>query len=94
MTLSGHNESMKRAKVSELKARLSSYLADVRKGDILVVCDRATPIARLIPMEEEAGSLKIVDASKPLGELGEIRPVRLRKKIDIGNILSEARGQL
>jgi prevent-host-death family protein len=93
MTTSGHNESMKKAKVSELKARLSSYLADVRKGDILVVCDRATPIARLVPMEEEAGKLKIFEAVRPLSELDEIRPVRPRKKIDINKILSEARGR-
>jgi antitoxin (DNA-binding transcriptional repressor) of toxin-antitoxin stability system len=53
MTISGHNKTMKKAKVSELKARLSSYLADVRRGDTLVVCDRSTPIARRVPMEEE-----------------------------------------
>jgi prevent-host-death family protein len=93
MTISGHNESMKKAKISELKARLSSYLADVRKGDILVVCDRATPIAQLVPMDKEAGNPKILEAIKPLAELEEIRPVRLRKKIDIGKILSEARGR-
>jgi antitoxin (DNA-binding transcriptional repressor) of toxin-antitoxin stability system len=93
MTLSGHNESMKKAKVSELKARLSSYLADVRKGDILVVYDRATPIAQIVPMDKEAGNPKIFEAIEPLGELEEIRPVRLRKKIDIVEILSEARGR-
>jgi prevent-host-death family protein len=82
---------MTKAKVSELKARLSSYLADVRKGDIVVVCDRSTPIARLVPMEEEAEDLKICESAKPIGELRKIQPVKLRKKVNIVEILSEIR---
>ena len=92
MTISGHNETMKKAKVSELKARLSSYLADVRMGDILVVCDRATPIAQLVPMQEDAQDLKICEPARPIGELKRIRPVKLRKKVNINKILSEIRG--
>ncbi len=92
MTISGHNKTMKKAKVSELKARLSSYLADVRKGDILVVCDRSTPIARLVPMEEEAEDLKIRESSKPIGDLKGIQRVRLRRKVDVLKILSRVRG--
>ena len=83
---------MKKAKVSELKARLGSYLADVRKGDILVVCDRSTPIARLVPMEDEAEELKISESVKPIGELKEIQPVRLRKKVNLIKVLNEIRG--
>lgn len=84
---------MKKAKVSELKARLSSYLADVRKGDILVVCDRATPIARIVPIEEKNEDLRICESAKPIGELKEIRPVRLRKKVNIIRILGDIRGE-
>ena len=84
---------MKKAKVSELKARLSSYLADVRKGDTLVVCDRATPIARLVPMEEEAEDVKIRESEKPIGQLKKIQPAKLRKKADIVKILDEMRGK-
>ena len=45
---------MKRAKVSELQDRLSAYLADVRGGDTVIVCDRNTPIARLVPYDDDA----------------------------------------
>ena len=45
---------MKRAKVSELQARLSAYLADVRGGDTVIVYDRNTPIARLVPYDDDA----------------------------------------
>jgi len=84
---------MKKAKVSELKARLSSYLVDVRNGDSLIVCDRATPIARLVPFEEGTEEFKIREASRSIDELTEVRPVRLRKRLDIGKILREERGR-
>jgi prevent-host-death family protein len=92
MTTSGHNQTTKKAKVSELKARLSSYLADVRRGDPLIVCDRSTPIARLVPMEEEADELRICEPEKPIRDLKPIRRVRLRKKVDTAKILSTTRG--
>jgi prevent-host-death family protein len=92
MTIYSHNESMKKAKVSELKARLSSYLADVRNGDTLVVCDRATPIAWLVPIEGNAGDLKVCEPEKPIPDLKEIRPVRLRRRVDALKILKETRG--
>ncbi len=84
---------MRKAKVSELKSRLSSYLAEVRAGDSLIVCDRATPIARLIPFEEETEGFKIREASRPIGELTEVRPVRPKKRLDIDKMLRESRGE-
>jgi prevent-host-death family protein len=36
-------------KVAELKARLSEYLRNARQGRSATVCDRETPIARLVP---------------------------------------------
>src|SRR3989449_306639 len=58
MTIHGHDETMKRAMVSELKSHLSAYLAEVRQGRSIVVCDRATPLARLGPHEpDRAGTL-------------------------------------
>jgi prevent-host-death family protein len=83
---------MKKAKVSELKSRLSSYLAEVKQGDTVVVCERQTPIARLVPLVEEKRDLKVREARRPIGKLGKIRPVRLRKKIDPDKLLREMRG--
>ena len=39
-------------KIAELKARLSAYLRSVRAGDEIIVKDRDTPIARLVPYQE------------------------------------------
>lgn len=38
--------------VSELKANLSHYLRQVRRGGELQVTDRGTPVARLVPPSE------------------------------------------
>lgn len=46
-----HNSHMRVAGVAELKARLSSYLASVRRGEEVTVTDRGTPIARLVPLD-------------------------------------------
>ena len=35
--------------IAELKARLSAHLRRVRRGGSLVVVDRQTPIARIVP---------------------------------------------
>jgi len=37
------------AKISEFKNRLSEFLGHVRSGEQLIVYDRKTPIARVIP---------------------------------------------
>jgi prevent-host-death family protein len=37
--------------VAELKAKLSAYLRAVRGGQSLVVLDRDTPVARVVPYE-------------------------------------------
>jgi prevent-host-death family protein len=45
---------MKRASVSELKARLSAYLDIVRHGDDVLITDRGRLIARLVPVGSDA----------------------------------------
>jgi prevent-host-death family protein len=43
-------KTMKTAAVSELKARLSEYLSQVKAGMEILVTDRGKPIARLVPL--------------------------------------------
>lgn len=83
---------MKTAMVSELKARLSTYLAEVRRGRSVVVCDRATPIARLIPYEPDADDgFEVVPASLPVSELRKVRGLRPERPIDVVRLLREDR---
>ena len=83
---------MKSAKVSELKAKLSAYLSEVRGGRTVIVYDRNTPIARIIPFQDEPDDLVIVEASASPGDLRKIKGIRPRKRIDLDKLLRESRG--
>ena len=84
---------MKTAKVSELKAKLSAYLLEVRGGNTVTVYDRHTPIARIVPFHEELDDLVVVEASRRPSDLKKIKGVRPRKRIDLDRLLRETRGE-
>ncbi|MEJ2186244.1 MAG: type II toxin-antitoxin system prevent-host-death family antitoxin [Gemmatimonadota bacterium] len=42
-----------RVPIARLKARLSEYLRRAKAGEVVVVTDRGTPVARLAPLEGE-----------------------------------------
>jgi prevent-host-death family protein len=44
---------MSSVRIADLKARLSEHLRAVRRGRILTVLDRDTPIARIVPYDEK-----------------------------------------
>ena len=84
---------MKQVMVSELKAKLSAYLSEVRKGETVVVCDRKTPVARLIPYTQDTDELGIEEPVITDHERAWPKPVRLRKKVDVVKLLREGRDQ-
>ena len=70
---------------------LSAYLADVRRGDTVIVCDRATPIARLVPYEEGGQALLV---REPLRKsMPKPRRVHLLHSVDLDALLRESRDQ-
>lgn len=84
---------MKSVKISELKARLSEYLGHVRHGETVVVCDRNTPVAKLVPYEDRFDELRIEGPTLPRRELKKIRGVRPRVPVDVVRLLRESRDQ-
>jgi prevent-host-death family protein len=40
---------MRTAKISELKAKLSAHIDYVKRGEEVLILDRNTPVARLVP---------------------------------------------
>ena len=92
-TIYSHNKVMKRAMVSELKAKLSAYLSAVRKGETVIVCDRKTPVARLIPYAQSPDELGIEEPVITDRERAWPKPVRLHKKVDVVKLLREDRDQ-
>ena len=84
---------MKRAGVAELKARLSQYLARVRRGDTVVVYDRDTPIARLVPYSEGDDGFVVLPAQEPVRMLRTVKGVRPKRAVDVIRVLRESRDQ-
>jgi len=60
-------KSEKTVKVAELKAKLSAYLRAARRGQAVTVCDRDTPVARLIPYDSAVSALPSRPATRPWG---------------------------
>lgn len=45
---------MKKANIAEIKNRLSHYLELVKRGETVLVMDRKTPVARIVPVPHPA----------------------------------------
>ncbi len=78
---------MRVVNIKELKARLSSYLRDVGKGDELLVTDRGRICARLGPPghpgDSSAGATKTgTDLVARLAAMGARLPLRPRRLAD------------
>jgi prevent-host-death family protein len=84
---------MKRAQIADLKTHLSQYLAEVRRGETVVVCDRRTPIARLVPYTEGKDDLVVREAATSAADLKTIAGVKLKRGIDIMGLLRDSRDQ-
>lgn len=48
------------ANVSKLKLHLGKYLAMVRRGKDIVVLDRSTPVAKLVPYSDDAADALVI----------------------------------
>ncbi len=46
---------MRTAAIADLKARLSSYLKKVKAGQEVLITERGSPIAKLVPLSAGAG---------------------------------------
>jgi prevent-host-death family protein len=88
-----YHMTMKKARVAELKARLSEYLRAVRNGHEVTIYDRDTPIARLVPLEQaRAAQLVIRKPIRKYKNLGEIpMPPPVNIGIDVVDVLVEDR---
>jgi prevent-host-death family protein len=58
---------MTTVRIAELKSRLSEHLRSVRKGRTLIVLDRDTPVARIIPYAAE--TIDVRQATRRLRDL-------------------------
>lgn len=84
---------MKTADISELKSKLGAQLAEVRRGGTVLLYDRSTPIARLVPFQEETDDLVLIAASAPPADLKRIKGARPKNPLDLDRLLRESRGK-
>ncbi len=59
---------MSKVGIADLKAHLSEHLRKVRRGRTLTVLDRDTPVARIVPYDDQA-PLEIRRATRKPSEL-------------------------
>lgn len=78
-------------RVAELKARLSAYLRAARRGQTVTICDRDTPVARLVPVDAET-ALVVRSRSTAFATLQAVPlPPPLRSGVDAVALLLEDR---
>ncbi len=82
---------MKQVRIAELKAKLSEYLRAVRRGEIIAVLDRETPIAQIVPVRA-VSALRIrkpAPGTPPPNRIPLPKPAKL--SIDVVQLLLEER---
>jgi prevent-host-death family protein len=80
--MSGHLQVMKSVRVAELKSHLSEHLRSVRRGHPLIVLDRNTPIAQIVPCPNGAVSLPMrqpMPGSRKPKDFRPSAPLKLRR---------------
>lgn len=65
---------MKGVAISELKANLSRYLREVRRGGEVQILDRGVPVARLVGLPPSAGTSDDAAFRERLARAGIVRP--------------------
>ena len=82
---------MKHIGVADLKARLSEHLRTVRGGEEVVVMDRETPVARIVPYAT-SGALRVREPLARYATLGDVPlPPPAKLDVDLVELLLEDR---
>ena len=94
MTIYDHINVMKKAaeksvKIAQLKAQLSAFVRAARRGHSVVVCERNTPVARLVPYKEVRETLTVREPTRAWGATK--MPVPLGPPVDSLAALLEER---
>ena len=91
MTTHDYIMTMKTVRIAELKARLSEHLRYVRRGHVLTILDRDTPIARIVPMGG-TDTLRVREPAKCVRKLKDVSlPAPVRVDVDVVDLLLEER---
>ena len=87
---------MTRASISDLKAHLSRYLRQVRRGGEVQIVDRGVPVARLVGLEPPTGKAdeerrgRLIQAGVLRPGAGDLSVILARPPIQLSADLSTA----
>ena len=79
--------------IAELKAHLSEYVRAAQKGKEIVIQDRDTPIAKIVPLDDRKLPFRIIPAtrmSKGIDDMVGFRPTGVTPE-DVERIIAETR---
>jgi prevent-host-death family protein len=91
MSTSGHDVVMKQVRIADLKSRLSEHLRAVRRGEIITVLDRNTPVARISPIRDRALEIRKPAPGTPRPGRVRLPGRRLKLEVDVVDLLLEER---
>ena len=77
--------------IAILKAKLSFYLGQVKLGNEILVMDRNTPVARMLPSADRAQGLILVKAKRSPAGLKAMRFHPLKRRTNSVELLREER---
>lgn len=84
---------MRTVRIAELKDRLSEYLRAVEGGAEVVVTHRNRPIARIVPLDEVGGRIRVLPASRSFRSIRGRRFKAAGWAIASTDLLLEERGE-
>ncbi|HLG18862.1 MAG TPA: type II toxin-antitoxin system Phd/YefM family antitoxin [Bdellovibrionota bacterium] len=73
---------MKSVRIAEFKSRLSKYLRLVQKGAEIVVMDRETPIAKVVPFGPAYDDFRVIPPKKGFEHIRTLKFEPPSKKTD------------
>ena len=83
-------------KIAEFKGHLSEHLRAVRRGHEIIIKDRDTPVARVVPYRPPAHRLTTIPPTRSLKEIEAMLEARPKMKIklkpgELDRVLRETR---
>ena len=91
MTICDYYIVMISVNIAVLKAKLSFYLGQVKLGNEIVVMDRNTPVARMLPSTDRAQGLVLIKAKKSPSGLKAMRFLPAKRRTNSVELLREER---
>jgi prevent-host-death family protein len=79
--------------IAELKAHLSEYVRAAQKGKEVIIKDRETEVAKIVPIRERPLAFRIIPASRPskgIDDMAGFRPTGVTPE-EVERIFAETR---